>query len=208
MSTTAISDKQVDATFLLLARSLRYCVWHRDLRTGYSLDAYDLTEQCGLVSLLLSEQDDWYSDMPLALIGNYQAFLSAEFLGESEPVGAYLFVDPLNYPLFIQWLKHRRRCPKLYLYFDFDAHGLECADKFIAEVAEAELFVPANLFDIWQRFGAINRYSPDHSAAVRKALRVSDPKLQDVANLLMQFETGLSLETLMLIEKEDPALAG
>lgn len=200
-----VSAAGTDRPFKITLRAMRHCVWHRQDRPGYGLDVYELTEQCGLAALLAQPSDAWYTDVPVALICNEAAFLQAEYLGEGEPVSGFLFVEKSSYPELVVWLQKRLRAPRLYLYCDFDSHGLALADHIISQVPEAILYVPHDIETVWPKYGRVQRYDPQHFDSVKSKLQLCSPELQRVARLIHQYKTGLPLETLTILEKDEPA---
>lgn len=188
---------------LLAMRSRRECHWYRYGRAGYSVDAYDLTEQCGLFSLGVIEGDDWYTDQPIALVGSERDFWIAEFLGENEPIGAYIFVDKANERRLISWLQSKQRAPKLYLYFNFDSHGVLAADQFISQVPEADFFLPADIASIWEKHSKMNLFNPEHFERVRDGLKQQNPAVQQIVGLMSRTKTALPLESLALTAKAE-----
>lgn len=191
--------------FKITMRAMRHCVWHRQDRPGYGLDVYELTEQCGLAAMLVRPSDAWYTDVPVALICNEPAFLQAEYLGEGEPVNGFLFVEKNGYSDLISWLQKRQRAPRLYLYCDFDSYGLALADHIISQVPEAILYVPQDIETVWPKYGRHQRFDPQHFDLSKSSLRLSSPELQRVARLIHQYKTGLPLEVLTILEKEEPS---
>lgn len=188
---------------VLSVRSSRACYWHRYGREGYSLDSFDLTEQCGVMALGITETDDWYTDLPVALIGSEQDFWRAEFLGENEPIGAYLYADQVHLPRLIRWLQNKQRAPRLYLYFSFDSYGIEAADQIINQIPEADLFLPAGFPEIWERHAKINYFHPQHFERVRSGLRLHSEGLRQVVALMTKTQRALPLQALTLVAKEE-----
>lgn len=187
----------------LAIRSSRACDWHRYGRAGYSLDSFDLTEQCGVMALGILENDDWHTDQPIALIGSEQDFWRAEFLGENEPIGAYLYVDQVHLPRLIRWLQGKQRAPRLYLYFNFDSYGMAAADQILNQIPEAELFLPAGLQEVWSRHAKINYLDPRHFDQVRGSLKLHSEKVRQVIALMVKTQAALPLQALALTAKEE-----
>lgn len=188
---------------ILSIRSSRACYWHRYGRAGYSLDSFDLTEQCGVMGLAVQENDDWHSDQPIALIGNEQDFWRAEFLGENEPIGAYLYVDQVHLPRLIRWLQSKQRTPRLYLYFNFDSYGMATADQIINQIPEADLFLPVGIDDVWERHAKINYLDPQHFDKVRGNLNLHCNGVRKVVALIIKTQMALPLQALTLTAKLD-----
>lgn len=192
---------------VLSLRGFRHSLWHRASRPGYDLDIFDLTEQAGMAAIAIQPDDDWYTDMPIALIGSADEFWKAEFLGEPEPISSFIFVDKDRQADLIAWLTKQQRAPRIYLYFDFDTYGLEAADNLVNKVAEATFYVPADLERNWPQLARPQQFNPIHFAASMPGLRLSSPGLQAVARLIKQYQSGIPLRALALTEKEDPAYA-
>lgn len=198
-------DKGMEKPFLLTIRAMRHCVWHHRSKPGYGLDIYELTEQCGVAAIRAVPSDDWYSDVPVALICSHEGFYHAEFLGESEPVSGFIYVEKEDYASLIRWLQKGLRAPRLYIYCDFDSHGLELADRIISQVPEATLYIPLDIESIWPKFGRDKTFNHVHFDAVKGTLNLHSDELQRVAKLMNLYKTGLPLNVLTFLEKAEPS---
>jgi hypothetical protein len=130
-------------------------------------------------------------------------FWSAEFLGQQEPIGGYIHVEPENYQQLVSWLQRAKRTPKLYLYFDFDTFGVEQMDRFISWVPEAQVFLPYNFSCVWEEHARINHFNPNHFESIRSVLQLQRPAVQSVFRAISKSRSGMKLEALLLAEKEE-----
>ncbi len=192
---------------IIQMRSLRECLFYRKDIPGYSLDVFDLNDQCGIASLMINEQDDWYTDMPIAVVRSRENFWMAEFLGETEALGAYIFAGDEDYERLIAWLQARQRAPRVYLYTDFTPAGVEVAGRFLASITEGELYVPTgDLTSIWQAHGRALLFNQDQYSRLRSSLKVLDrASVQAVMFHLAKFQSGVELRSMAIVAKDDEA---
>ena len=172
-------------------------------KVGYCLDGFELTEQSGAYALGVMADDDWYTDQPIALVSSLECFWGAEYLGEHEPIGAFVHVDEEAFPRLVEWLQRGRRTPKLYLYFDFDTYGLQKMDSIIRWVPEAQVFLPHNFKNVWRDHAQLSHFNPEHFDGLKKNLALHNPAVQAVFNAIAQSGAGMKLDSLVLAEKNE-----
>lgn len=195
-----IIPAQNQKLFLKL-RSTRDCLWLRHSKPGYALDGFELTEQAGAYGLAVQSSDDLYTDMPIALVNTLSDFWQAEFFGETEPIGAFVHVEPDQYPDLVAWLQRCVRAPKLYLFFNYDAAGLDQMARFLAAVPEAQVYLPHNLNEAWDAHSRINLFDPLQFERVKKGINVNHSAVETIVRLMTKTQKAMRLESLVLTAK-------
>ncbi len=196
-------EAQNQRLFLKL-RSVRDCLWLRHDRVGYSLDGLELSLQAGAYALGVTANDDFYTDMPLALVSRLDDFWQAEFFGETEPIGAFIHVEPADYSALINWLQRKVRTPKLYLYFNYDAVSLGQMSYLLSMVPEAQVFLPSgNLDAVWQAHGKINLFDPLAFERVKREIPMDNRAMQSVLAMMTKTQRGLQLSSLVMAAKAE-----
>ncbi|MGH8501904.1 MAG: hypothetical protein ACREVE_05420 [Gammaproteobacteria bacterium] len=179
---------------LIYLRAIRKAVWSN----GHALlDVFEHTRRFGVSALLLTPDDNWRTEQPLALIENSEPFLYLDRLYRNTDFDSAIYYAGWTSHAIIDWLANHHRAPRILYYADFDPVGLSnFLNLHQALGAQIELVVPRDFEALLVRYGKAQLLTKN----LDKMPRLRNCEIgvvRRIAELLQKHGLGLEHEILL-----------